>query len=109
MRFVRKNGGGETLMQFLVMLRVFDSIVGAEDLRVRKEIAPKIQKILPSGKVMASGSFAGIRGGFFLIDVDTPEDIYLLLGNAVINNFHVKVKGPIMPFEQLGDMFNKLG
>ena len=62
-------------MQFLVIARVLETVVGPDDARVRRELGPEIQRIMASGKIAASGTFAGMRGGFFLIDVEAPEDI----------------------------------
>ncbi|MGA7075381.1 MAG: hypothetical protein WBZ42_02370 [Halobacteriota archaeon] len=62
-------------MQFLVMIRVLETVVGPDDTRVRRELGPEIQRIIASGKVEASGAFAGTRRGFFLINTDAPVDI----------------------------------
>jgi len=91
-------------MQFLVIARVLETVVGPDDARVRRELGPEIQRIMASGKVAASGTFAGMRGGFFLIDVDAPEDIFKTLGKVIVENFHVDIY-PIMPFAKLGEVF----
>jgi hypothetical protein len=91
-------------MQFLVIVRVLETAVGPDDARVRRELGPAIQRILASGKIAASGTFAGIRCGFFLINVDAPEDIFTTLGKVIIENFHVDIY-PTMPFAKLSEVF----
>jgi len=60
-------------MQFLVIARVLETVVGPDDARVRRELGPEIQRIMASGKVAASGTFAGMRGGFFLTTLMRPK------------------------------------
>lgn len=91
-------------MQFLVIARVLETVVGPDDVRVRRELGPEIQRIMASSKIATSGTFAGIRGGFFLIDVDAPEEIFMTLGKVIVENFHVDIY-PIMPFAKLGEVF----
>src|SRR3974390_1993629 len=94
----------EVSMQFLVIARVLETVVGPDDARVRRELGQQMPQILASKNVVASGSFAGSRAGFFLVNANSPEDIYKALGKVVIENFHTDVY-PIMPFEKLGELF----
>jgi hypothetical protein len=91
-------------MQFLIIARVLESVFGSEDARVRRELDPEIQRIMASGKLATGGTFAGIRGGFFLINADAPEDIFKTLGKVITTNFHVDVY-PVMSFDKLGEVF----
>ena len=91
-------------MRFLVIARVLETVAGPDDARVRRELSQEMPQILASENVEASGSFAGSRAGFFLINASAPEDIYKALSKVVIENFHTDVY-PIMPFEKLGELF----
>ena len=42
-------------------------------------VMDQINVIMESGKVRESGVYDDERGGFFIIDVDTPEELSLLL------------------------------
>ncbi len=91
-------------IQFLVIARSLETVFGPDDARVRFELGPEMQRILASDKVTASGSFAGMRAGFFLINADTPEDIYTTLGRVILENYRTEVY-PIVPFDKLGEVF----
>lgn len=93
-------------MQFHVTIKVLDTIVMDEDKRLRQVVGPRLQKILASGKVRASGIFASNRGGFFLMEVDSLEELYDLLGPEIYANFKLDVQ-PILSIEKLGQLFQK--
>jgi hypothetical protein len=44
------------------------------------------------------------RRGFFLINVDVPEEIFTTLGRVIVENFHVDIY-PIMPFAKPCEVF----
>lgn len=102
-----REEGGVTL-RLLVTFEVFDTLIREEDVsRARQAYAAQLQKTLASGKVLASGSFADARGGFFLVDVDAAEDLHELLGHVIIDNCHVETH-PVAPFEKVFEMFKKM-
>ncbi len=91
-------------IQFLVIARSLETVFGPDDARVRFELGSEIQRILSSDKVTVSGSFAGMRAGFFLINADAPEEIYTTLGRVILENYRTEVY-PIVPFDKLGEVF----
>ncbi|MGZ4885637.1 MAG: hypothetical protein ACXV5N_09995 [Halobacteriota archaeon] len=60
--------------------------------------------MMASDKLKASGALVGLRGAFFVLDVDAPEDILMFFGYTMLQNFDVKVY-PMMPMEKLGKVF----
>jgi len=50
-----------------------------------------LQRALGSGKVLASGSLADTVGGFFLIDVDSAEELVDSMGSDLLDNCQVEV------------------
>ncbi len=93
-------------MQFHVTLKVHDSIVLDADKQVREVLGRQIQSVMASGKVTASGFLAGIRGGFFIIDIDTPEELYALFGPEVYSTSALEVH-PIAPVAKVGELFQQ--
>jgi len=94
-------------MQFLVTFEVFESITSDQDVkRVRDRVGKQGQEISKSGKVKASGIFADARGGFFLVDVGSSDELHNLLGAAMLDQCHVKAR-PIVSFETLEKFFRE--
>ncbi len=93
-------------MQFHVTLKVHDTIVLDGDKRVRDVLGPQLQQVMASGKVSASGFLGGIRGGFFIIDIAAPEELYALFGPEVYSTCALEVY-PIIPLEKGGELFQQ--
>ena len=94
-------------MRFLIVIRPFDTITSAEVVRVQQEMGEQVRYMLGTGKVVANGTFADARGGFFVVDIDEEEDFFDLLGTAILDNFHVETH-PVVPFEKVVEMQRKL-
>jgi hypothetical protein len=94
-------------MRFLIVIKLFDTVTGADIVRVQQEMSEQLQHMLGTGRVVASGTFADTRGGFFVVDVDEEEDFFDLLGTAILDNFTVETH-PIVPFERVVEMQRKL-
>ena len=67
-------------MRFHVTMEVRDTIVLDDDKRMRAFLGPHLQQIVQSDKVQESGLLCGKRGGFFIVDIDAPEELFELLG-----------------------------
>jgi hypothetical protein len=93
-------------MQFLVTIKVLDTIALDADKRLREVLGPQLQSILESGKVRASGLLANKRGGFFVLDIDAPEELYELLGPEIYGTCTVDAE-PVVPVQKAGDLFQK--
>ena len=90
-----------------VQIELFDSIKDNEEImEVRKVLGERFKIILTSGKVQAGGIYSDARGGFLLVKVDSAEELFDLLGPAIIDHAHIETH-PVISFEYLGEFFKK--
>jgi hypothetical protein len=96
-------------MLFHVTFEVYEHIVLPEARTMRNEwIGPQMQKIMESGKVRESGLLSSKRGGFFLVDIDAPEELYELFGPEFYDTCRVDAQ-PVTSTEKAGEMFQRWG
>ncbi len=69
-------------------------------------VGPQIQKIMQSGKVRESGLLSGKRGGFFLVDIDTPEELYELFGPEFYDTCRLDAKA-VTSLDRAGELFQR--
>ena len=93
-------------MRFLITQKVRDTIVLDDDKRLREVLGPHFQQLLQSDKVKDSGLLCGERKGFFIVDVDAPEELFELLGPEIYANFELDVQ-PVAPLERIGELFEQ--
>jgi muconolactone delta-isomerase len=90
-----------------VRFEVFDTITDPDAVaRIRQGFAEQVRKVLLSGKVRASGIFTDARAGFFLMDVDSAENLFDLLTPAMLDGFRIDTH-PVMAFDELVEFFRK--
>jgi hypothetical protein len=96
-------------MLFHVTFEVYEHIVLPEARTMRNEwIGPQMQEIMESGKVRESGLLSSKRGGFFLVDIDAPEELYELFGPEFYDTCRVDAQ-PVTSTEKAGEMFQRWG
>ncbi len=93
-------------MLFHVSIDAHDTIVLEDDKRVREVLGPQLQKVMESGKVREAGILSGKRGGFFLVDIDAPEELFELFGPEIYANFKTEVH-PVTPLDKIGEIFER--
>ena len=93
-------------MRFHVTMKVRDTIVLDDDKRLREFLGAHIQRIMESGKVQDSGLLCGKRGGFYIVEVDAPEELFELFGPEIYANFELDVQ-PVAPLERIGELFQQ--
>jgi hypothetical protein len=94
-------------MLFHVTFEVYEDIVLPEARTMRNEwLGPQLQKVMESGKVQESGLLSSKRGGFFLVDIDTPEELYELFGPEFYDTCRVDAQ-PVTSVEKAGEMFQR--
>jgi hypothetical protein len=94
-------------MEVFVKFEVFDTITNREEvLRLRQVVGQQMQKIQESGKVTQLGIFTDTRGGFMVVDIDSPDDLFELFGAAMIDHFHIETH-PLMTVEALAEFFER--
>jgi hypothetical protein len=67
---------------------------------IQKSFIEQIDVIMKSGKVKDSGLYADERGGFFVIDVNTPEELLRLFApilDAISVNAHPIISVELLP------------
>ncbi len=77
-----------------------------DDKRLREVLGPQLQQVMESGKVEASGLLTGKRGGFFLINIDEPAELYDLLRPEIYGTCRVEAQ-PVTPVQKAGELFQK--
>ncbi len=93
-------------MRFHVTQKVRDTIVLDDDKRLREVLGPHFQQMLQSDKVLESGLLCGERAGFFIVDVDAPEELFALFGPEIYANFELDIQ-PVAPLERIGELFEQ--
>ena len=73
---------------------------------IQKSFIEQIDVIMKSGKVKASGLYADERGGFFTIDVNTPEELLILLA-PILDGISVNAH-PIVPIDILPKLLERV-
>jgi hypothetical protein len=94
-------------MLFHLTFEILEEIVLPEAKTMRNEwLGPQLQKVMESGKVREAGLLVGKRGGFFLVDVDNPEELYTLFGPELYDTSRVEAHA-VMSMEAAGRMFGQ--
>jgi hypothetical protein len=93
-------------MLFHVTFEVYDNVVLDGDKRLREILGPQLQRIMESGKVREAGLLSGKRGGFFLVDLDAPEELYKVFGPEVYGSCAVDAH-PVTSIETAGGIFQQ--
>ncbi len=93
-------------MLFHLEMLVRDNIGPADAPAIRKRIGEGIVAILESGKVKDSGNYADTRGGFFVIEIDSPEDLKRLI-TPILEVAHINAH-PIASFDALLKLFKEM-
>ena len=95
------------MMEVFVKFEVFDTIYDREDvLALRQAVGRQIQQIQESGKVKEFRAFSDARGGFMLVDIDSPVELRNLLGSPMVDHFHLETH-PVITAEELADFFER--
>ena len=93
-------------MRYHITMEVRDTIVLDGDKRMREFLGPHLQRVMESDKVQDSGLLCGKRGGFFIVEVDAPEELVALFGPEIYANFETDVQ-PVAPMERIGELFQQ--
>ncbi len=93
-------------MLFHVSWEVYPTVVLDDDKRVRDAVGPQLQRLMQSDKVREAGILSGKRAGFFLVDIDSPEEIYELFGPEIIANFKLEAH-PVTPLDKIGQILQR--
>jgi hypothetical protein len=74
-------------------------------MEVRQVGGRQLQQIMQSGKVRASGVFADARGAFFVLDVDSAEELFEMFA-PVLDYVRIETH-PLTTVEKLQEFFER--
>lgn len=89
-----------------VTIEGHDAIVLDDDKRLWEVLGPQLQQVMELDKTQASSLLTGKRGGFFLLNIDDPAELYGLLGPKIYGTCRVEAQ-PVTPIEQAGEIFQQ--
>ncbi len=93
-------------MQVFVKYEAQETITDREKiLEVRQVGGRQLQQIMESGKVRANGIFADARAGFFVLEVESAEEIFDLFA-PVIDYLRLETH-PLTTVEKLTEFFER--
>src|SRR5215211_6733180 len=94
----------ENLMRLYVGFTAFQTYTDPADIaRLRAKVGEKVQEWQQAGKLETGGVFAGNRRGFAVLNADSENEAFELLGD--IADFAVVETHPLVSFETLGKFF----
>lgn len=93
-------------MRLYVGFTAFQTFIDPADVgRLRGKVGEKVQSWQQAGKLETGGVFAGNRRGFAILNVDSEDEAFALLGD--IADFAVVETYPLVSFETLGSFFQE--
>ena len=93
-------------MEVFAKYEARDTITDREQvLHLRQVVGAHFQRLFETGKVRASGVFVGVRGGFFVLDVDSSDELFEMLV-PIVDYIRIETH-PLTSFEKLGEFFEK--
>lgn len=99
----------DAIMRYFVKATAFDTVVRDDDIaRTRHAFGAKVRQIKESGKMVEGGVLADGRGGVFIFDVDSHQELMGLLAPQLVDHFNVECH-PLVSFEDLMDLFKRQG
>ena len=93
-------------MQIFAKYELQETITDREKvMEVRQVGGRQLQQIMQSGKVRASGFFADARGAFFVLDVDSVEELFELFA-PVLDYVRIETH-PLVSAEKVMEFFER--
>lgn len=97
-------------MRLFVKATVFETIHRDDDVKaVREMFRDGVNRMKQSGHLVDMGIFADGRGGYMILDVESAEEMFDLLGGGrLVDRLHLE-SHPVVSFEALERMFEEHG
>ena len=93
-------------MQIFAKYAVEETITDREKImELRQRSAKQLREVMQSGKVSASGVFADARGAFFVMEVDSAEELFELFA-PIIDDLRIETH-PLITVEKLGEFLER--
>jgi uncharacterized protein YciI len=99
---VGKGGVVQIFAKYLTQETITDR---EKVMEVRQVGGKQLQEFMQSGKVRASGIFADARGGFFVLEVDSAEEVFDLFA-PVLDYIRIETH-PLTTVEKLGEFLER--
>lgn len=94
-------------MRIFFEFEIFETITSRDEIvELRHNVERDFKSALATGKVVESGIFSGIRGGFMVVEVKTPEELEDIIGSTLLEHAHIRIH-PVIPVEKIGEFFKK--
>ncbi len=93
-------------MQFLIIVRPFETIVGPLAPALQKEVGLAIQRVVASGKMAHGGVIVDGRGCYMVLNINDTSELFDLFGASVYDSCSIEIH-PLTTFEKLGELFAK--
>jgi len=93
-------------MRIFANFEVYRTITDKDAIpRLRQIAGETVQRIMGSEKVENAGIFPGKRGGYFVLNVDSAEELMELIGNG--HEIFNVTWNPVVSPETLGEFFQQ--
>jgi len=93
-------------MKYFVKWEVFDTIAEQDMVGMKADFAKQLEHIENSRKMNDGGVLLGIRGGYFLLDIDKPAELLDLLGPVIWDNCHIE-SFPVVSYKEISEYLRK--
>jgi hypothetical protein len=93
-------------MKYFVKWEVFDTISEQGMVGMKDAFAKQLEHVEKSGKLMDGGTLLGIRGGYFVFDIEEPAELLDLLGSVIWDNCHIE-SFPVISFKEISEYLKK--
>ena len=94
-------------MRLFVRFEAFEALTRPEDVaRLREVVGRQLEAVQASGRLQASGMFADGRGGFLVLEAADAEEVFRLLGSALLDHCRVETR-PLLSLASFGELLQR--
>lgn len=79
-------------MQLIVTFKALDTYDNSRGVPPRQSaVGSMLQEALGGGRIVAGGCFADLPGGFFVVEVESADELAETLGQDLLDGCHVEI------------------
>jgi len=94
-------------MRMLITFEAFESITGVDQVaHLRQQVGVAIERTMKAGVVESSGIWMAGRGGFLVVEVESAEQLFGLLGGEIVDHMKIEAR-PVIAVETLVKYFGE--
>ena len=94
-------------MKFLLTFQPFETLTQEQVMPIGVVFVEGLRQLGNSPKVKDWGIFGNRRGGYFILEVDSAEEIAETLGPEVMDNGYVETYAIVEDLERVGQAFSQ--